>query len=126
MRDLTGAPAYSYGTADTQGLPEMALEWSRRKYIMTCYVEATSEDVDVKSLGLVPDHSYGVLDVQKVGEATLLRIRNPWGRGEWNGDWSDKSSKWTPELKERLGWSDKDDGVFWMDLEDVKKYFSRI
>jgi calpain-15 len=29
-----------------------------------------------------------------------MKLRNPWGnKGEWNGDWSDKSDKWTPELK---------------------------
>jgi len=26
-------------------------------------------------------------------------MRNPWGTGEWTGDWSDKSKKWTPQLK---------------------------
>ena len=93
---------------------------------MTCYVDVARDDLDVKALGLVPDHSYGVLGVEKVGESTLLKIRNPWGRGEWTGDWSDKSSKWTQELKDRLGWSDEDDGIFWMDFEDVKKYFSNI
>jgi hypothetical protein len=39
------------------------------------------------------------------------------GSNEWTGDWADKSSKWTPELKKRLGWSDKDDGIFWMPIE---------
>jgi len=23
-------------------------------------------------------------------------MRNPWGTGEWKGDWSDNSKKWTP------------------------------
>jgi len=26
-------------------------------------------------------------------------MRNPWGDGEWTGDWSDGSNLWTPELK---------------------------
>ena len=24
----------------------------------------------------------------------LVKIRNPWGMGEYNGDWSDNSRKW--------------------------------
>ena len=31
----------------------------------------------------------------------LLKIRNPHGgKTEWNGDWSEKSEKWTDDLKE--------------------------
>jgi Calpain family cysteine protease len=33
----------------------------------------------------------------------LLKLRNPWGCGEWNGDWSDNSNKWTDEFKQQLG-----------------------
>ena len=25
----------------------------------------------------------------------LVKLRNPWGKGEWNGDWSDSCYKWT-------------------------------
>lgn len=25
----------------------------------------------------------------------LVKLRNPWGKGEWKGDWSDESYKWT-------------------------------
>lgn len=56
----------------------------------------------------------------------IIQIRNPQGKFEWNGDWSDKSSKWTTELKKECGWSDKDDGTFWMSWNDVKKYFNSI
>ena len=29
----------------------------------------------------------------------LVQLRNPWGKFEWRGDWSDKSTKWTDALK---------------------------
>ena len=75
----------------------------------------------MEALGLVAQHSYGLL---KAAEPTdedgnkirLVLLRNPWGDFEWNGDWSDKSDKWTPSLKRQLGWSEADDGTFWMDL----------
>jgi len=81
-------------------------------------------------LGLISKHSYGVIAAAYVqdgagNEIYLVQLRNPWGGTEWNGDWSDQSDKWTPQLKDQLGWSDEDDGTFWMDYEDVKRFFSR-
>ena len=71
-------------------------------------------------------------DAGGAGGARLLQLRNPWGKLEWRGDWSDTSPKWTPQLRAALeggaiggkggrgghGGSgcgaDPDDGVFWM------------
>lgn len=62
----------------------------------------------LERLGLIGNHSYGVLDVREVklkGGLTekLIKIRNPWGDFEWNGDWGDDSELWTPELERELG-----------------------
>ena len=54
----------------------------------------------------------------------LLNIRNPWGKFEWDGDWSDNSDKWTEEIKEELdAVFDEHDGAFWMCFEDFHKHF---
>ena len=56
-----------------------------------------------------------------------MEIRNPWGRFEYNGDWSDGSSKWTPALIKELAVAfDANDGKFWMSYDDFKKYFSGV
>ena len=54
----------------------------------------------------------------------LLKIRNPWASNEWKGDWSDISTKWTPEIKELVGYSEKDDGIFHICIEDYLKYYT--
>merc|ERR1712151_529221 len=53
--------------------------------------------------GLHKGHAYSILDVRKVNDGfggmtgtdhRLIKIRNPWGGGEWTGDWSDNSDMW--------------------------------
>lgn len=54
----------------------------------------------------------------------LVKLRNPWGSGEWTGDWSDSSDCWTDELRRQVDFDgDKDDGIFWMDFRDFQSLF---
>ena len=47
---------------------------------------------------MVAGHAYAVLLKVELKDGThLIRCRNPWGRFEWNGAWSDGSKEWTPE-----------------------------
>ena len=39
--------------------------------------------------GLVQGHAYTIQSVVKVDGFKMLRLRNPWGKFEWTGDWSD-------------------------------------
>ncbi|NWX11997.1 CAN14 protein, partial [Aegotheles bennettii] len=79
--------------------------------------------------GLVAGHAYTVTGIRKVtckyGPEYLVRLRNPWGKIEWKGDWSDSSYKWellSPKEKILLR-KKKDDGEFWMCLRDFKIHF---
>jgi len=55
--------------------------------------------------GIVQGHAYTVLSWHKVNdkygaETKLVRMRNPWGKGEWTGPWSDHDEEnWTDDLK---------------------------
>ena len=54
-------------------------------------------------------------------------MRNPWGRIEWNGDWSDSSHLWTAELRKQLNaHDDNDDGLFWISYSDFIDNFEAI
>lgn len=56
----------------------------------------------------------------------MVKLRNPWGRGEWKGDWSQKSHLWSTNLKKQLKVTDSEDGIFFMDFEDFRKYFTDV
>jgi len=88
--------------------------------------------------GLHESHAYSILQVKKVNTGLLgiiggstfrmLQIRNPWGHGEWKGDWSDKSDMWekNPTVKKALNYEDRNDGKFWMTWEDYQKNYNKI
>ena len=50
----------------------------------------------------------------------LVKMRNPWGSERYRCDYSDGSSKWTPELREEAGATATvvNDGVFFMTMRD--------
>lgn len=52
-----------------------------------------------------------------------MKIRNPYGLKEWHGDWSDKSAKWTPELRQQTGAENKEDGIFFISFDDYLQFF---
>jgi len=64
-------------------------------------------------------------DFEHNGEKVrLIKLRNPWGTGEWEGAWSDKSELWTQELRDSVAHQDSDDGKFCMTLEDYVNNFA--
>ena len=79
----------------------------------------------VESRGLVQSHAYTLIAAKKWEERNLylLKLRNPWGEGEWNGRWSDFSSCWTEEYKKYFGYKKSNDGIFWIDIYDYVQNF---
>ncbi|KAF9529609.1 hypothetical protein CPB83DRAFT_259893 [Crepidotus variabilis] len=82
-----------------------------------------------KVQGLIGNHSYSVLRAVPCNGKRFVVVRNPWGKGEWTGRWSDGSKEWThewldflPELGHQFG----DDGQFVMEYSDWLECFSQI
>jgi len=38
---------------------------------------------------------YSILGIYEIDEKILVKLRNPWGKNPWKGDWSFNSNKWT-------------------------------
>ena len=96
--------------------------------IMTCSILEGTKGIE--NVGLIANHTFSLVSAfegtveGKVEK--LMKLRNPFGEGEWNGDWSDYSPKWTEEAKAAFPMYDgikRDDGIFWIDFDNYSKYF---
>ena len=107
MYPLTGSPQQAFyhdDVKDLDGFWKRLVNADKRKFPMCCATYAAADkDVDaedVKGAGLQDAHAYTLIGAKKIvlenlNEVRLLKVRNPYGRMEWTGAWSDKSKKWT-------------------------------
>lgn len=83
--------------------------------------------------GLYSGHAYSIINLVRLkfkGVLTrLIQLRNPWGKKEWNGAWSDNSMEWSHipnEIKDKLNMVNCEDGDFWMSYDDFVANFEYI
>ncbi|KAK2043225.1 calpain family cysteine protease [Colletotrichum somersetense] len=74
--------------------------------------------------GIIEMHAYSVMKAVEVDGHRLVLLKNPWGKGEWKGAWSDGSKEWTPEWLQKLQHTFGDDGAFWISYSDLLKKYS--
>jgi hypothetical protein len=109
---------------DNGSLFKQLLQWKQQGFLLGAGSPAGTDDVaHMPNTGIVQGHAYSLLDVREVDGQQFVRVRNPWGHTEWNGDFSDKSPKWTARLKQKLDFLDQDDGMFWMTFKDFTMNF---
>ncbi len=108
-------------------------------------VDPSGRPEEKMSCGLIKGHAYGItkLNIMRIGDNKffsfisstaneklhMIRLRNPWGTNEWNGNWSDGSVNWNKVPKrerERMGLNYDEDGEFWMELNDFLYYFDEV
>ncbi|CAD7949985.1 unnamed protein product [Amoebophrya sp. A25] len=158
--DLTGCPTLAFSFDDRSHEPRSfwckLREFSQSRLPMGCGTSGGGGQL--REVGLVGNHAYSILTVKELrmnslptgvaadllrgcgnvsgfgsdGVLRLLKIRNPHGRGEWKGDWSDKSGKWQQLARhldldrERLDRSLENDGTFWIDYDHFLMAFSNV
>ncbi|EPQ07116.1 Calpain-6 [Myotis brandtii] len=111
--------------------------------LICCSIESPSqEEQEVETdWGLLKGHTYTMTDIRKIrlGERLvevfsteklyMIRLRNPLGRQEWSGPWSEISEEWqqlTAADRKNLELVMSDDGEFWMSLEDFCRNFHEL
>ncbi|XP_061599549.1 calpain-1 catalytic subunit-like [Cololabis saira] len=112
---------------------ELMCRAGRSKSLMGCGTPQGDTSANtVLPNGMVQGHAYTVTGVKEISSrgqvVNLVRLWNPWGTGEWNGDWSDGSPLWqtvSPQDRD-MCLSVRDDGEFWMTLRDFCKFYSDL
>ena len=125
----------------------------RNKTMMGCSFDGRGNAVEMEVIlnnrhtGILASHAYSILDVFEIPKprgkkrkfSRLLRIRNPWGRKEWTGKWSDDSVE-TKQNKERIEQKlnekyrethekinlSQEDGTFLMCFSDFRQVFNKL
>jgi hypothetical protein len=116
-----------YSPEEIWNLLERYLQW---KSLMGCSIQPNPKEKNKVEAdagnGLHMGHAYSFLKIGEIkidpkepfskGQSTikLVKLRNPWGRGEWEGTFSDKS-------EEREKYSKQIEEVFNRDIRDVEK-----
>ena len=91
--------------------------------IMACGTK--TDDPNVANAGLSAGHAYSIVYPKKWKERNiyLIKLRNPWGKNEWKGNWSDYSKYWTEEFIQYFHYKKENDGTLWIELNDFIRLF---
>ncbi|XP_063243850.1 calpain-1 catalytic subunit-like [Bacillus rossius redtenbacheri] len=137
LQDLTGGIVQSFGLASqdrylTFQVLNSAVPRSSLLIASICPDKDTKRQLRLRN-GVITQHAYSVTGLARVrgplGETPLVRLRNPWGRGEWTGPWSERSWEWdglSERDKELLSVRVRNDGEFWMSFEDFARHFTHL
>lgn len=128
LKDITGAPTVYINLKNEEEEKtclESIFHGDKKDFIMNASSKGKGEEKS--PLGIIAGHAYTLVGAYTTSTGVkLLKLRNPWGKGEWKGAWADDSDQWTPQLKQELGWADADDGIFFMTYPDFKENFEAV
>ena len=90
--------------------------------IMAC---GSKSDENLTNYGLSPGHAYSIVYPHKWSERKvyLIKLRNPWGKNDWRGKWSESSPCWTEEFIKYFKYTRKTDGTLFIELNDFIYFF---
>ena len=104
-----------------------------RGNIVTCGTFSKEGKTDQNERdGIHYGHAYSILDAKEfTGNGVnfrLVKLRNPWGQGEWKGKWNDDDPSWTPQYKQYFNFKEgsADDGIFYMEFSDFCNYYEDV
>jgi hypothetical protein len=92
---LCGVPSYDVEHSEISG--DIDGFWTRLsradKHSFTIMSATHGQGENVDASGIISGHAYSLISIHELetdeGPVRLCKLRNPWGSGEWLGDWSD-------------------------------------
>ena len=136
------------GIGDKEQFWQFLMARRDEQCMMGCSVAGATEGpvkIDGEQTGVLSGHAYGIIDVFELKDPDMkkerkchriLRIRNPWGKQEWNMKWSDDSDemekykhlvdKYVAGLPEDERFEPGEDGSFLMCYSDWRSVFNSL
>ncbi|KAH3746275.1 Calpain-type cysteine protease DEK1 [Pelomyxa schiedti] len=124
--DIAGGVPLQVNFADLGGAPQIA---AKMKYYlsMNWIVTATKATaLSFNTTGVNEGYPYVVEAVSDVLGVPLIKVWNQWQRGDWEGEWSNCSPKWTPELRTKFGISETTIDSFCLTPEEFVATFDHF
>jgi len=122
IREMTGAPGYSYQTQDNpnqeanKDLFSIMLDAHKRNYILSANHGKWNHSYK---------RSFPIIGVSDVGGKQLIKMRNPWGKA-WDGEPCTDSECWPDTLTEDLKILEHEEGSYWMCFKYFKTNFAEV
>lgn len=130
VEDLTGGASMNIFTADILSKDRLWADLKKvnHEFLFGCSTADWGEgDTATKGRGgLVGNHAYSILRAVDYKNEKLVLVKNPWGKQEWTGPWSDGSKEWTSDSIRDLDHSFGDDGVFWIRYKDLLRKYDQF
>ena len=122
---MTGAPVLDFVESwdkefwnDPQRLGSMIMNCEHHQFMQSCGTRGQGEAQS--DTGIISGHAYTILQADVYNNETILTLRNPWGKTEFKGKYDENNDEiWKDEsLRKLLNYSKKDDGKFYMTIEE--------
>ncbi|XP_045199572.2 calpain-5-like [Mercenaria mercenaria] len=152
LEDFTGGVSEQLNMADigvvdnpeeqTKFFERLKKEVDRKSLLAASIPAESSEEMEASTaMGLVKGHAYGITAVKNISlesgmfsflnknKIQMIRLRNPWGQGEWTGAFSDNDPEWNKipiGEREKAGIVFEEDGEFWMNFDDFCHHFVNV
>ena len=143
LKDLSFAPILELDSLSSDLALNLTLANENKWIVMASAGDTDASQNLLKELDLMTDFNYEILEVFKLGIDDLtklnyiqmnnlenvqiiLKIRNIWGKIDWDGEWSNSYKFWDDDLKKKLHYDPDDEQVFYMNLRDFKNHFFKV
>ena len=128
---LTGMPTKMFLSKNfsEDQLFEMIKEYDGKQWVMVCSTDGSITDGAID--GLLKSHAHTVLGAKQITKddgtpIKMIKIMNPEGFETYSGDYNDNDPKWTQKMRDQLGHTRGNDGVYWMPVSSFKKDFADL
>jgi len=121
---LTGAPTETTKVTDPKFF-SLLLKSDKKQFFALLTTNST-QTAALKQAKLLAGMSYCVLGCAETKDkqgnlVQLIKMRNAWTTGFWEGDWNDSGKGWTKQSRDAIDHQSKEaDGSFVMSLQDVR------